>query len=146
MECAALHPVQPATDSPVGQRATRISIMAVVTRDSTQGWQGKGLFGGTTEDRHYSWASRRVPALEKGEWLNIYRMAAKAPISSCQVHALHDSVRGIRYLRSRDQRIAILCANGAPVSFRRGLAACRSFELALNTKGFSRKTITRPYP
>jgi hypothetical protein len=24
--------------------------MAVVTRDSTQGWQSKGLYGGTTEE------------------------------------------------------------------------------------------------
>jgi hypothetical protein len=34
--------------------------MAVVTRDSTQGWQGKGLFVGTTEDRHFLWAGRRA--------------------------------------------------------------------------------------
>jgi hypothetical protein len=120
--------------------------MAVVTRDSTQGWQSKGLYGGTTEDRHFSWANRCVPALENGEWLNIYWMIAKAPIASCQVHALHNSDRGIRRPHSRGRRIVIQCATDAPVSFRRGMAACRSFKLALKTEGFSRNTITRPYP
>lgn len=41
-------------------------MMAVVTRDSTQGWRSKCLFEGTptAEGRHSSWASRRVLALE----------------------------------------------------------------------------------
>lgn len=97
-------------------------------------------------DRHFSWASRCVPALESGEWLNIYWITAKAPISSCQVHALHNSDGGIRRPRSRWKRTVIQCATDAPVSFRRGMAACRSFKLALKTEGFSRNTITRPYP
>ena len=109
--------------------------MAVVTRDSTQGWQSKGLYGGTTEDRYFSWANRCVPALENGEWLNIYWMIAKAPIASCQVHALHNSDRGIRRPHSRGRRIVIQCATDAPVSFRRGMAACRSFNLAGSEDG-----------